>query len=67
MKYSEFVVSGATATQRQDFLTIGEPTAITLRVPRNLKEAVAEAARLQGVSFPAFVRSSLIEKLTGGE
>ncbi len=67
MKHLEFVESGATETQRQDFFVIGESTAIALRVPRNLKEAAAEAARLQGVSFSAFVRPSLIEKLAGGE
>jgi hypothetical protein len=66
MEYFEPVESGAISTQRLDFLSGGELTAITLRVPKNLKEAAAESARLHGVSFSAFVRSSLIEKLSKG-
>jgi hypothetical protein len=42
MKYSELVDSGATSTQVMDYLSEGEPTPITLRVPRNLKDAAAE-------------------------
>lgn len=67
MKYSELVESGATESERQDFLVEGEPTAVTLRIPKNLKDATAESARLRGVSFSAYVRSCLIEKLSGGE
>lgn len=67
MKYSELVESGATESVRQYFLVEGEPTAVTLRIPKNLKDAVAESARLQGISFSAYVRSCLIEKLSGGE
>lgn len=64
MKYSDLVESGATETKRQDFLAEGDPTPITLRVPRNLKDAAVEAARLRGVSFSAFVRSCVINELT---
>lgn len=65
MKYSELVESGATEAQKQDFLSEGDATAITLRVPRNLKEAAAEAAQHKGVSFSAFVRMCLIDELSG--
>ncbi len=64
MKYSDLVESGATETKRQDFLAEGDPTPITLRVPRNLKDAAVEAARLRGVSFSAVVRSCVINELT---
>lgn len=64
MKYSELIESGATETERLGFLAEGDPTPITLRVPRNLKDAAAEAARLRGVSFSAFVRSCVINELT---
>jgi predicted HicB family RNase H-like nuclease len=50
-----------------DFLSEGVPTPITLRVPRNLKEAATETARLRGVSFSAFVRSCIINELSEGE
>lgn len=64
MKYSELVESGATEAQRQDYLAVGEPTPITLRVPKNLKDAAAETARLRGVSFSAFIRSCIINELS---
>ena len=64
MKYSELVESGATDAQRKDYLAVGEPTPITLRVPKNLKDAAAEEARLRGVSFSAFIRNCIINELT---
>lgn len=65
MKYSELLESGATESKRQDYLAEGEQTPITLRVPKNLKDAAAEAARLRGVSFSAFIRTCIINELTG--
>ena len=65
MKYSELVEGGASDSQRKDFLAVGEPTPITLRVPKNLKDAAAEEARLRGVSFSAFVRNCIINELSG--
>lgn len=64
MKYSELIESGATEAQRQAYLSVGEPTPITLRVPKNLKNAAAEAARLRGVSFSAFIRNCIINELS---
>lgn len=63
MKYSELVDSGATEGQLQEHLADGDPIAITLRVPKNLKDAAAEAARLRGVSFSAFIRNCIINEL----
>ena len=65
MKYSELLESGATESKRQVFLAEGEQTPITLRVPKNLKDAAAEAARLRGISFSAFIRTCIINELTG--
>lgn len=65
IKYSELVESGASEAQRQDYLAEGEPTAVILRVPKNLKDAAAETARLRGLSFSAFVRSCIINELAG--
>ena len=65
MKYSELVDSGATEGQLQEHLANGDPIAITLRVPKNLKDAAAEAARLRGVSFSAFIRNCIISELAG--
>ena len=65
MKYAELIGGGASTSQRQDFLAEGDPTPITLRVPKNLKDVAAETARLPGISFSAFVRSFIINELAG--
>ncbi|WP_249113763.1 hypothetical protein [Atopobium sp. oral taxon 416] len=66
MNYSELVEGGASETQIQGFLAEGDQTAVTFRVPKNLKEAATETARLRGVSFSAFLRSCVINELTSG-
>lgn len=63
MKYSKLMRSGATETELQEQLTGGDMTTITMRIPRNLKEAGAEAANLRGISFSAFIRMCMIEEL----
>lgn len=65
IKYPELAESGASETQWHDYLAEGEPNAVTLRVPKNLKDAAAETSRLRGVSFSAFVRSCIINELAG--
>ncbi|MBS6418904.1 MAG: hypothetical protein KH372_08815 [Olsenella uli] len=64
MKYSELVNSGATETELQKQLVGGDMTTITMRIPRNLKEAGVETASLRGISFSAFIRMCMIEELT---
>lgn len=64
VKYSELVSSGVTETELQKQLVGGDMTTITMRIPRNLKEAGAEAANLRGISFSAFIRMCMIEELT---
>ena len=63
VKYSELVNSGATETELQEQLVGGDMTTITMRIPRNLKEAGAEAAALRCISFSAFIRMCMIEEL----
>ncbi len=65
MKYVDLLEQGSSESQVQAFLSDGEPTPITIRVPKSLKEAAFEVARLRGVSFSAFVRSCLINELSG--
>ena len=66
MKYSELVESGATEAKRQDFLAEGEQTPITLRVPKNLKDAAAEAASfVVSASLPSSATASSTSFLGG--
>lgn len=64
VKYSELVNSIATETELQEQLVGGDMTTITMRIPRNLKEAGAEVASLRGISFSAFIRMCMIEELS---
>lgn len=63
MKYSELVRSGASETELQERLAGGGMTTITMRIPKNLKDAGAEAANLRGISFSAFIRMCVIDEL----
>jgi len=63
MGYSDLLSKGATSTEVRSFLSGGDSTAITIRLPRNLKEAIVEAAELHGMSFSAYIRSCLMEDL----
>jgi predicted DNA binding CopG/RHH family protein len=64
MKYSELVDSGATATEIQTYLVGSENVPVTMRIPRNLRDAAKEAAALKGMSLTSFVKMCLIEKLS---
>lgn len=63
MKYSELLKDSASETDIKEFLAGGEMTAVTFRIPKNLKDAAMEASSLKGLSFSAFVRTCMIEEL----
>lgn len=67
MKFTELVDSGANKTKQHEYLVDGEQTAIAIRIPSNLKEAVVEAANLKGLSFSAFARMCMIDELVKEE
>lgn len=66
MDYAELVKSEACQTDIQQYLVDGETTAITIRLPKNLRDAAKEAAAMRGMGFSTFVRMCLIEELTKG-
>ena len=67
MKFTELVDSGASKTRQHEYLVDGKQTAITIRIPSNLKEAAVEAANLKGLSFSAFARMCMIDGLVKEE
>lgn len=67
MKFTELVDSGASKTKQHEYLVDGNQTAITIRIPSNLKDAAAEAAALKGLSFSAFARMCMIDELVKEE
>ena len=64
MKYSDLVENGATDTAKQEFLVGGDMVAITIRIPKNLRDVGKEAAALKGMSFSAFICMCMIEELS---
>ena len=64
MKYSDLLNKKPSETDIQKFLADGDQTAITIRIPKNLKEAAVEASELKGMSFSAYIRSCLIADLS---
>lgn len=64
MKYSELLQNGATSTEIQAYLAMGENVPVTMRIPSNLRDAAKEAATLNGMNFTSFVKLCIIEKLS---
>ena len=64
MDYIELVKSQASSTDIQAFLTGGEATAVTVRIPKNLRDSIKTVAGYKGTNFSAFIRECLIEKLS---
>ena len=67
MDYFDLVKSGADATDKQKYLSEGGQVAVTIRIPKNLRDAGKELASLNGTTFSAMVRAGLIEQLTRSE
>lgn len=66
MKYSDLLNNKPSETDIQRYLADGDQTAITIRIPKNLKDAAAETAELKGMSFSAYIRNCLIADLSSG-
>lgn len=66
MKYAELVDGEAKTGELKSFLVDGENVAVTIRIPKNMREA-KDAAALSGISFTSLVKMSLIEYLTKKE
>ena len=63
MKYSELLDRNAALSELQSFLVDGENVAVTVRIPKNMRDADKEMAELSGISFTGLLKLSLIEYL----
>ena len=63
MGYSDFVERGASKQGLKEFFAGGGQTAITIRIPANLRDAFKEEAELRGMNFSAFLRMCMIQEL----
>lgn len=64
MGYGELIKSGADATDIRQYLVDGEMTAITIRIPKSLRDSAKEVAGLYGMSFSTLIRKCLIDELS---
>ena len=67
MSYKELIKSGADATDIQQYLVDGEMTAITIRIPKNLRDSAKEAAARRGRRFSTLIRTCMIDELSNIE
>lgn len=67
MGYTDMLRDGASPTEMREYLVGGEATAVTIRIPRNLRDSAKKAAELRGTSFSALIRECLINELTEKE
>ena len=59
MKYSDLIENGANTIEKQEFLDGGDMTAVTIRIPKNLRDAGKEEA-LKWVSFSTYIRMCML-------
>lgn len=64
MGYTEMLRDGSSTTEMREYVVGGETTAVTIRIPRNLRDSAKKAAELRGTSFSALIRECLIDELT---
>lgn len=64
MDYTDMLRDGASSTEIREYLVEGDMTAVTIRIPRNLRDSAKKAAALRGTSFSALIRECMIEELT---
>lgn len=63
MGFRELADEGADRTVIQTYLSKGDMLTTTIRIPANLKDALAEEATLSGVSVSAYIRQCVINHL----
>ena len=65
LSYRELLDAGADRTEILSYLAQGDMVTTTIRIPENLKAAIAEEASLSGMSLSAYMRQCAIKRLVG--
>ena len=63
MKYADLIDGNVTKSELKTYLVGVENVAVTVRIPKNMRDIAKQAAELSGVSFTSLVKMSLIEHL----
>ena len=64
MDYAQLLKANADATDIQKYLVDGETVAVTIRIPKNLRDSAKDEASRRGTNFSALVRECMIEELS---
>lgn len=63
MDYTDLIDGNVTESEFKAHLVEGENVAVTVRMPKNMRDVAKQAAELSGMSFTSLVKLSLIEHL----
>lgn len=63
VNYADLIDGNVTKSELKAYLVEGENVAVTVRIPKNMRDVAKQAAELSGVSFTSLVKMSLIEHL----
>ena len=63
MRYADLIDGNVTKSELKTYLVGGENVAVTVRIPKNMRDIAKQAVELSGVSFTSLVKMSLIEHL----
>ncbi len=63
MNYADLIDGNITESELKAHLVEGDYFAVTVRIPKNMRDMAKQAAELSGVSFTSLVKMSLIEHL----
>lgn len=63
MNYADLIDGNITEGELKARLVEGENVAVTVRIPKNMRDMAKQAAELSGMSFTSLVKMSLIEHL----
>ena len=63
MDYADLIDGNITESELKAHLVEGENVAVTVRIPKNMRDVAKQAAELSGMSSTSLVKMSLIEHL----
>lgn len=63
MDYVDLVKQDVDETDMRTFLADGENVAVTIRIPKNLRDAAKKEAELRGTTFSSLLRECLVGEL----
>ena len=63
MRYADLIDGNVTKSELKTSLVGGENVAVTVRIPKNMRDIAKQAAELSSVSFTSLVKMSLIDHL----